>query len=66
MSSMKPSVLDKLVGTEYAASVLGVDRHTVACWVADGSLPGARIGPTYVLLRGDVKALAAERNGTRP
>ena len=66
MFCMEPAaVLDEPVGTEWAASLLGVTRKTVSGWVVDGSLPGAKIGPACVLLRDDVKALAAERHQGR-
>jgi excisionase family DNA binding protein len=61
-----PLDLTGLTGTEESARVLDVTRHTVTVWCIDGTLPAVKIGPTYVLRRADVAAMAAERKGRRP
>jgi excisionase family DNA binding protein len=58
--------LHELTGAADSALALGVTRKTVSRWCEDGTLPAIKIGPTYVLRRADVDALAAERKGDKP
>jgi excisionase family DNA binding protein len=66
MSGMGQLDLGELTGTEEAGQILDVTRHTVTVWCIDGTIPAVKIGPTYVLRRADVLALAAERQRGRP
>jgi excisionase family DNA binding protein len=63
---VKPPVdLGELTGTEESAPLLGVCSMTVRRWCKSGELPAILIGPTFVLRKADVLAMAAER-GKRP
>ena len=60
---------DDLIGTAEAATILGVTRRTLTCWVREGKVAATKDGGHLVAphryRRGDVVALAA-RIGTVP
>jgi hypothetical protein len=58
--------LPDLIGSEEAASILGISRQAVGQKFTAGQLPGARIGErTIVFARRDIEAAARRRSGGR-